>query len=137
MASLREKYESIAHRIDDLHPVVEPLRDLFKAGKRAHLLAAEDASGIPYAPPAPATIERRGPGTVLVPHGDASRLIVGLTVVIDVSPTKLAVFQSWPYPWVRYHKEGTPRMPRRDPDGFRAEDRVHALQLIEAFAFGL
>ena len=138
MGVLKDKYESIARRVTDLRPVVEPLRSLFREGKRAHLLQGEDAQGLRYAPPAPATIERRGPGTVLVPHDDASRLITHLTIVIDVSPTRLQVYQAWPdLDWVRYHKTGTPRMPRRNPDGFRAEDRVHALQLIEKYAFGL
>jgi len=138
VGALRERYESIAKRVADLSPVVEPIRELFKQGKRTHLLAGVSAQGLTYAPPAPATIARRGPGTVLVPHGDESRLLTHLTIAVNVSPTKLEVFQSWPgLDWVHYHTTGTDRMPARPPDNFRVEDRVAALRLVEAHAFGL
>jgi hypothetical protein len=124
---LLQKYQGIADRIERPAPIAERVGALFEAGKRVQLSLGVDAEGTPFAPLAASTLRYRGPGEPLDPPG--SRIASGYRVEVQAEPARLVVRAGWPgVDFVQYHQSGTRNMPRRDPGGFRDEDRFKALE---------
>ena len=138
MPTLLERNTGILRRIDDLSPIGERVADVLRRGKREHLLMGVDWTGAPFAPLAPSTLKskRRGTGPALVPDGDASSLIIHYEVTAVAEPGRLIMTAGWPFGYVRYLASGTRRMPRRDPGGFREEDRVASMAIVKEYLFG-
>jgi hypothetical protein len=134
---IRDRAQQILDRLGRLKEVAEPVRQIFLHGKREQLLAGTDAQGVAFAPLAPSTLTRRdGFGPPLVPHGSHSRLITGYVVTVEVHGTELAIDGDWPgLDWVKYHVSGTKHMPKRDPGGFREQDKVKAAATVQEFLF--
>jgi hypothetical protein len=114
-------------RVRDLSPLAGPVgRGLWEAN-RDRALRGVDPGGNPLAPLARSTLEdrrRRGlpPGPPLVRQGLDSDLIRGCTIEATASDGRVEFRKSWPgVPYMTYHINGTPRMPRRDPLGWGAE----------------
>lgn len=134
MGTLLERNEAIARRVDSLRPAADRIGEVLRRGKAEQLLAGVDAAGRGYAPASPATLRRRGPGQVLVPDGEASRLIRDYTVTAEVQPGRIRVSAGWPgLDWVRYHRTGTRRMPARDPGGFRESDLAECREILQRY----
>jgi hypothetical protein len=135
--TLSERNQQILDRLGRLNEVAEPIKSIFVEGKREQLMAGVSAQGAPFAPLAPSTLRRReGSGAPLVPHGSGSRLITGYVVSVEARRGELAVGASWPgLPWVQYHRTGTRKMPKRDPGGFREQDKAKAVATIVEFIF--
>lgn len=125
------RLSELARRVDDLTPLVAPVRQILIDGNRERSLAGTDAQGRPFAPLAPSTLRSRtGTGPPLAPHRAQSRVVTGYHVDVRTDRGTLTFAASWPdQPWMEYHHTGTPRMPKRDPYGFREQDleRVRAL----------
>ena len=136
MNSIRERTQLLLDRLGRLNEVAEPVRRIFVDGKREQLLAGVDAQGVAFAPLAPSTLRRRNVGPPLVPHGSQSRLITGYVVTVEAHGTELTVDGDWPgLDWVKYHASGTKHMPKRDPGGFREQDKAAAAETVKEFVF--
>lgn len=137
MTTLLERNQGIARRIERPEPAATAIRELLERGKQAQLLAGRDAAGVPFAPLAPSTLRRReGAPTPLVPHGPSSRIVTGYVVTVRAEPGRLECSAQWPgLGWVKFHRSGTRRMPRRDPGGFRAEDVTLAMAKLKEHIF--
>lgn len=124
MGKITEHLADIARRGGDLSPLGEPVRRVLWEGNRERALAGEDAQGRRYDSLSPATLKRRkGSGPPLAPRGAASRIVTGYVVSVIAAMSRLTFTGSWPgLDWVQYHADGTKRMPRRDPFGFRQRD---------------
>jgi hypothetical protein len=112
----------------DLTPLVPEIVRILETENRLARLAAEDKAGNPLVDAAPSTIRRRGPGTVMVPHGDASRLIKNHTVEHDSRMLDRLVFRAvWRgrgkdrVHWIAFHARGAGRLPIRDVMGVTPE----------------
>jgi hypothetical protein len=129
---LEAKYGGIAARADSPGPAAERIVEVLKRGKREQLLAGVDADGEDFAPLAASTLKRpRQCPTPLIPDGPESGLILGYSVEVAAAPGRLEISAGWPdRDYVRYHRTGTARMPRRDPGGFRAADRQECLSIL-------
>lgn len=136
MGKILDHLDAMARRAADPSPAAGPIAAALKRGKREQLLTGRDAAGHAFPPAAPATLRRsgRGPGPVLVPDGDASRLIRDYTVSVTIQPGRIECSAGWPgLEWVRYLRSGTRRMPIRDPGGFRAEDLDGARAILREY----
>jgi hypothetical protein len=135
--TLQDRNQQIANRIKNLTPLEEPLRQLFVDGKRDQLLHGQDAQGAPFAPLAPSTLrDRPGNGPPLAPMGDRSRIVVDYEVKVSTAAGQLTVSAGWPLlNWIKYHKTGTRKMPRRDPTGFRPADVADAMRRLREYLF--
>ncbi len=137
--TLLEHNTQIAARIDRPSPsVLDRVKDVLVRGKREQLLAGHDAQGSTFAALRPSTLAsgRRGAGGPLVPDGEASRIITGYVVTLTPEPARIVVEAGWPgLDWVRYHRTGTSRMTRRDPGGFRPQDKAQAMNLWQEEIF--
>lgn len=138
MSLLADRYQSLLDRTNRPDPAAESIRSIFVEGKREQLLAGLDARGDAFAPLRPSTLanRRRKPGGPLVPGGASADLIVRYRVTVDPSPGRLEVSAGWPYPFVRYLRDGTRKMARRDPTGFRDVDRQQALTKLSEYLNG-
>ncbi len=140
MTTLLQRNTQIAQRIDRPAPfVLDRVKDVLVRGKSMMLLAGQDATGSAFAPLMPSTLQsqRRGHGGPLVPDGEGSRLITGYQVTLEPQPANIVVAAGWPgLDWVRYHATGTSRMARRDPTGFRPEDKAEAMRIWREEIFG-
>ena len=136
--SLLDRNEEILRRAQRLEPIGEQIRETLERGKSEQLLAGRDATGDPFAPLAPSTLKRRvGTGPPLAPRGAASAIVVGYVVTIATDDGRLTAAASWPgLDWVRYHRTGTRRMPKRDPSGFRAEDLARCMEILKGYVLG-
>jgi hypothetical protein len=131
-SAITERLSDIARRCGDLSPLREPVRRILIEGNKVRALAGVDAQGRPFAPLAASTLRgsriHGGPvlrrqGPPLAPHYAGSREVTGYTLDIQAGVGRLSFAASWPgQPWMIYHHTGTPRMPRRDPYGFRQQD---------------
>jgi hypothetical protein len=135
--TLLERNTEILARLGRLQEVAEPIAQIFREGKREQLLAGADAGGFPFAPLAPSTLShRQGSGPPLAPNGSSSRVITGYVVSVEVDARGLTISAGWPaLDWIKYHRTGTKRMPKRDPGGFRDQDKAAATKVIEEFIF--
>lgn len=126
-----DRISELSQRVADLTPLIEPVRTILIDGNRERSLAGTDVNGVPFAPVKPSTMLRRGgDGPPLAPRRAGSREVTGYVVEIRTGGGSLTFTGSWPdQPWMEYHHTGTPRMPKRDPYGFREQDleRVRAL----------
>jgi hypothetical protein len=138
MTTLLERNRGVARRIEHPEPVAASIREILERGKQAQLLAGRDAAGVPFAPLAASTLRRReGSPTPLVPRGPSSRLIVGYVVTVRAEPGRLECSAQWPgLDWVKFHRSGTRRMPKRDPGGIREEDKAAAMAKLKEHCFG-
>lgn len=125
---LRRKYVDIALRLATTPPasLAAAVAETLKRGKRDQLRSGRDAAGRSFAAIAPAT---RGKGRRVsdVPlyglRGEASPLLTAYEADVRPKPGGLDVTAGWPsIPHVRFLRDGTRRMPRRDPGGFREQD---------------
>lgn len=138
MSDLADRYDGLARRAGDLGPIADRVRQVLRAGKRAHLLEGIDAAGAAYAPLAKSTLRkpRRSP-IPLIPDGEDSGLIAGYSVAVSPGRSRLDVSAGWPgRDHVRYLRSGTSRMPRRDPGGFRDADRAEILGILSEHCHG-
>jgi hypothetical protein len=134
--TLLERNQTLLERARHLERIAEPVRELLVRGKREQLMSGRDALGVPFAPLLPSTRKnpRRGHGGPLVPDGEASKLITGYQVTIVAGDDELVISAGWPgLSFVRYLKSGTRRMVRRDPGGFRQEDRNTLMDKLRAW----
>ena len=136
MNSIRERTQLLLDRLGRLNEVAEPVRRIFVDGKREQLLAGVDAQGVAFAPLAQSTLQRRNVGPPLIPHGSQSRLITGYVVTVEAHGAELTVDGDWPgIDWVKYHMTGTKHMPKRDPGGFREQDKAASADVVREFVF--
>jgi hypothetical protein len=104
---------------------------------RDGLLRGLDANGVPFAPLAASTIAHRdGSGEPLTPHGAASRLIANAVATDYRSGGQVIVILKWVGDvavWIRYHRTGTRKMPRRNPVGVRPAARQRIRDAFKQF----
>lgn len=109
-------------------PIIKPLLSILQRDHRGYFNAAQDANGTPWAPLAPATVNKKGHATILVEtrslknsltnfaHPDAIRdLITG-------GPQEAITFGTSDKK-AYWHQHGTTHMPARPPVGI-TEDRL-------------
>lgn len=122
--AIGERISELSRRVSNLAPLVEPVRRILIDGNRERSLAGTDVNGVPFAPVKPSTMLRRGgDGPPLAPRRAGSREVTGYHVDVRTGDGSLTFTASWPdQPWMEYHHTGTPRMPKRDPYGFREVD---------------
>lgn len=131
---LLEHNRDILRRMRDLRPVEPQLRRIFVEGKRDQLTRGVDAQGRAFEPIKPATREHRaGSGPPLAPQGVNSDIVTRYTVQLQQVANGLAVVAGWPMAWVKYHVSGGRRLPRRDPSGFRPQDKAEAMRRIRDY----
>ena len=117
--------------MQDLRPVEHRLRQVFVEGKRFQLTRGVDARGVAFAPLKPSTQQHRsGTGPPLAPQGVNSDIVTRYDVRIEQAVNGLVLLAGWPMAWVKYHREGGRNLPRRDPGGFREEDKRDAMKII-------
>jgi hypothetical protein len=128
--TLLDRNRLILDRVHRLSPIAEPVRTLLLAGKREQLSQGVDATGSPFAPLAPSTLAHRADGPPLAPPG--SRIVSGYTVDVRVESGRLTAEAGWPgLSWIGYHIHGTRWMPRRDPGGFREQDKAKCMVILK------
>jgi hypothetical protein len=135
MPTILERTKLILARIQDLSAVRPQVEQIFVAGKREQLERGVDCHGSPFAPLAESTLKSRGgTGPPLAPRRAASRIESGYVATATVSPTRIKVSAGWPgLDWVRHHVTGGRRLPRRDPSGFREQDKQKAAVAVREF----
>ena len=134
--TLLERNRGILDRIRKLNVLEPRLRDLFTRGKREHLLQGMSAQGIRFAPLKPSTLaHRHGSGPPLAPQFATSEIIAAYRVEFEFRENRLTITAGWPMEWVHYHATGTARMARRDPGGFREQDKREALRITREYIF--
>jgi hypothetical protein len=135
--NLHERNAEILERMQHLERLEPQLREVFTQGKREQLLAGTDASGHPFAPLAQSTLrQRQGSGPPLAPRGADSLIVTGYQITVAVASGQLTITAGWPFlSWVKYHRTGTRRMPRRDPGGFRPADVADAMRRLREYLF--
>jgi hypothetical protein len=129
MADAQQHFAEILERVRNPAPLESDLADLLERGKAEQLLSGHDATGHPFAPLAPSTLKRRpGTGPPLAPRGASSAIITQYVVTVSAAAGRLIASAGWPsLSWVRYHITGGPRLPQRNPSGFRDQDKAAAL----------
>jgi hypothetical protein len=132
---LSEHNRQILARLANTKPVQPTIERILVQGKKTQLLGGVDAKGKPFAKLAKSTLKRRkGWGPPLSPRRAESRLPSRYAVFFQDSPNGVRVSAGWlGLPWLKYHKTGTERMPKRDPGGFRAQDSVAAGKALRAW----
>jgi hypothetical protein len=131
VGKILDRNRAILDRIGDLRPIGEKIRSIFVAGKREQLLSARDHEGTPFLTLAKSTLARpRQSPLPFLCHGASSSLIVNYQVDVSFAAAAVTVQAGWPMDWVRYHITGTRKMPRRDPSGFRDEDKRQAIAVL-------
>jgi hypothetical protein len=135
MPTFLERNRLILARVQNLGPVKQLVERIFVAGKREQLERGVDSLGRSFAPLAASTVKTRGgTGPPLAPRRAASRIEARYEAHATVEATKVKVSAGWPgLDWVRYHVTGTRRMPRRDPSGFREQDKQQAAVTVREF----
>ena len=134
MATLLEHNTEILRRMQDLRPIQPELRRIFQEGKRFQLLRGQDAAGRAFQPIKPATRDdRQGAGPPLAPQGPNADIVTKYTITFDVLRNGLVMAAGWPMAWVKYHVTGGPKLPRRDPSGFREEDKRDAMIILNGW----
>jgi hypothetical protein len=111
-------------RLENLTPLEPELERIFRRGKREQILTGRSSTGRPFAPLARSTLER-GPRQSTLPflaRGQSSSLLTRYQVDVTFASASVTVSAGWPMRWVKYHVTGGPKLPRRDPTGFRQED---------------
>lgn len=131
MPTILERNQGIANRIAKPQPIAEQIRQLFLHGKREQLLNGTDINGQPFVHLAASTLRyHEGSDTPLVPRGDASQIIARYEVTVEVEPARIRIHAGWPsLDWVKYHVLGGRHLPKRDPSGFRPEDKTAAMRI--------
>jgi hypothetical protein len=130
--TLLEHNTEILRRMQDLRPIEPALKRIFEEGKRFQLLRGTDAQGRSFQPIKPATREeRRGAGPPLAPQGPNADIVTRYAVRFENAAYTLVVIAGWPMEWVRYHIHGGPKLPRRDPSGFREQDKKEAMKVMQ------
>lgn len=128
---LLEHNLEILRRMQDLRPIESKLRRIFVEGKRRQLERGVDARGVAFAPLKPSTREHRaGTGPPLAPQGPNSDIATKYAVTFERVANGLVLLAGWPMAWIKYHVKGGPKLPRRDPTGFRDEDKTAGIRLI-------
>jgi hypothetical protein len=132
MATLLERNQAIAARIARPDGLNEQLRQLFLRGKRDQLVHGLDIHGSPFVPLAASTLRyHQGSTTPLAPLGEASQIVTRYEVTVTTANTEIQVHAGWPgLDWVQYHVTGGRHLPRRDPSGFRDQDKTEAMRLF-------
>jgi hypothetical protein len=116
----------------DLKPLEKKLRTLFLEGKREHLLTGRSATNTPFAPLARSTLaEPRQSPIPFLKHGPSSSIITKYEIEITYTSQSVVIQAGWPMTWVKYHVTGGPRLPRRNPGGFRQQDKAEAMRLVK------
>lgn len=137
MGKLLDRNRDLLRRAEDLRPLQAAVRQVLVAGKEEQLLAGREADGSRFAPLAASTARRpRANPSPLVPHGNLSRAIAGYRVDFETytGEPRVIVTAGWPgLDWIRHHRTGTRRMPRRDPGGFRAEDLARVRDILRRY----
>ena len=130
----RGRIAELARKAGDLTPLREPVREILVRGNRERALAGTDVQGRRFAPLAPSTLRRRvGTGPPLAPRYQSSRVVTEYEVDIRAGEGQLSFIAGWPgVSWMEHHHTGTPRMPRRDPYGFRQRDLDAVRALLKA-----
>lgn len=134
MGAILDRLTDLARRCGDLSPIAPQVRDVFLLGNRERAMAGTDAAGRPFAPLARSTLKHRhGSGPPQAPTPSA-QIITGCEISVQAGPGRLSITQSWPgVRWVEYAISGTRRMPRRDPTGFRDQDKTKVAALMNDY----
>jgi hypothetical protein len=132
--AILERLNALVDRTRDLRPLAEPVGRLLWEANRDRALRGVDCDGNPFAPLARSTLDdrrRRGypPGPPLSRRGPDAAPIRGCVIEATAGEGRLEFRKSWPdVPFMTYHIQGTPRMPRRSPLGWGDElGRARAL----------
>lgn len=134
LMGLLEHNQEILKRMRDLRPVEPQLRRIFVEGKKRQLERGVDARGVAFAPLARSTQEHRaGQGPPLAPQGPNSAIVTTYRVTFEQTVNGLTMVASWPLAWIKYHVAGGRRLPRRDPTGFRPEDKAEAMRVVQDY----
>jgi hypothetical protein len=135
MTTLLERNQAIAARIARPDGLNEQIRQLFLRGKRDQLVHGLDIHGSLFVPLAPSTLRyHRGSTTPLSPEGENSQIVTRYEVTVTTGNTEIRVHAGWPgLDWVQYHVTGGRHLPRRDPSGFRDQDKEEAMRLFREF----
>ena len=131
--TLLERNQALLDRARGLKGLTQRVTGLLVRRKREQLEPSVDAQGLQFAPLAKSTLKRRRRDPrPLIPDGESSRLITRYDVQVTAEPEKLTVRAGWPtLPWVRCHRTGTRKMPKRDPSGFDEETKRQALKILK------
>jgi hypothetical protein len=137
--TLEERNKQILGRLENLSPLEGIVRQIMVDGKRDQLLEGRDAQGVPFAPLAQSTLKHRpGPRPPLAPRFAESAIVTGYQVTVQAARGELRITAGWPFLyWVKYHRTGTRRMPRRDPGGFRPADVMDATRRLRDYLFNV
>lgn len=134
---LSQRLSERARRCEDLSPLAAPVRDLVSQDNREAIMAGQDCDGHRVADLSPWTIAtRKGTGPPRAPRGTSSRMVADLVVSVLSGVGRLSYTKSWPMDWVRFHMDGTRKMPRRDPSGVRPAARAAIHERLAAFVRG-
>ena len=110
--------------------------EVIQRHNRADRLAGRDRDGQPLIPLAASTMKRRkGLPTPLDEHGEASRAIRNLVVVVEGGPGRVSIRLNWPgAEFLAFQARGAGRLPIRDVLGLspEAEAEVRAVIVAEA-----
>jgi hypothetical protein len=129
--TLLQRNLGILSRLRNLKPIEPKLRRLFEQGKREHLTTGRSATMTPFVPLARSTLEQpRQSPMPLLKHGPSSSIITRYELAFSYKESSLIISAGWPMKWVRYHQVGGPHLPRRDPGGFRAEDKRESMRIL-------
>lgn len=135
--TLLERNTELLRRIQRPDGINEQIRAIFINGKRQQLIHGTDRMGIPFQPLAASTMKHHeGSSTPLVPMGEMSQVVQRYEVTVTAEPTRLVVRGSWPgLDWIKYHIAGGRHLPRRDPSGFREDDKREAIKRWREWLF--
>jgi hypothetical protein len=135
--TLLQRNTGILQRMKNLAPLAPKLESLFTAGKREQLKDGRDSRGNSFMPLARSTMEQpRQSSTPFLKHGDSSTILTRYEVSVRFHTGEVTVSAGWPMTWIHYHVVGGPHLPRRDPTGFRDEDKKRALAMVRDYVMG-
>jgi hypothetical protein len=124
---------ALLDRIDNLSPLDQALKDLFKEGNKRAILGGVSPAGVPVAPLKPYTVAHRsGTGPPRAPNREGSRVIRLYKVDVVSQLRMVTITGSWPGFQVEVNAlhSGRPNMEARPTKGFRMEDRKKADRMM-------
>lgn len=131
MGAVLQRLNMLIDRVNDLTPVVQPIKQVMIDRNRERAVAGVDAHDRALIHLAPSTLKHRhGTGPPLAPMTEDSHIVLDYQVDATITPTRLSFRGGWPtFHIMDYHCEGGPNLPIRNPLGFRnAElDRIRGI----------
>lgn len=118
----------------DFAPLASELERVFTSENEQARIRGEDRFGSYLQEVTNETKKRtgRGPGPPLAPNLNASRTITKYSVQVTAGPEGIRVQSGWSgIPWLRYHADGSGRLPVRDIIGVSDESHMFVLDVID------